>query len=64
MDVPADNALDRARLASPASSLSKEPMKLTAFFTLSFAQAENDQYGRPNARRAALKWVLTNRAVV
>jgi hypothetical protein len=31
------------RLASPASSFSNEPMKLTAFLTLSFAQAENDQ---------------------
>ena len=49
-------------LASAASSRSNEPMKFTAFLTLSFAQAENDQYGRPSARRAALKWVLTNSA--
>ena len=46
------------RRASSASSRSKAPMKLTAFFTFSFAQAENDQYGKPSLRRTALKWVL------
>ena len=43
MNVAADDAVGAAALGLAGELRSNEPMKLTAFLTFSFAQADNDQ---------------------